>query len=265
MCHTSCMRIQTTLYISAETPVHACDARVKVLLLLAFTIAVFFVETWWGMAVMVAIVVALVALANLPFKRLAVLSIPLFVLAGFTVLFNVVNAMNAGAFWASLSQGLLIGVRMILLLLASFIVCFTSTSTELVDAFARLMAPLRALHAPVDDVALVLSMAIRFIPLIAEEYLRIRDAQACRAASFETGPIAGRIKAQGAVFIPLFVSLFRRADSIALAMDARCYGYAAQNCAAERTSLNGRRPMGFASAFALCGGVLLLALLALLA
>ena len=221
------MRLRTTLYIPADTPIHACDARVKIVLLLAFTIAVFFVGSWWGMALCAGVVLALVAIAKLPAKHLALLMVPVAILALFAVVFNATGAASDGrGAAAGLAAGALVAVRMLLLVLASFIVCFTSSSSELLEGFARLMAPLRALRVPVDDVALVLSMALRFIPMIAEEYQRIHDAQAARGARFDNGSVGARIKAHAAVLIPLFVGLFRRADSIALAMDARCYGLA---------------------------------------
>ena len=234
------MRFQTTLYIPASTPVHACDARVKIVLLFAFTIALLFVESWCGMAVCVAVTFALAAIAQLPPKRLVLLMLPVAFLALFAFAFNVASSVSAGAGAASgIFAGGMVAIRMLLLVLVSFIVCFTSTSTELVDGFASLLRPLRRLRIPVDDGVLVLSMSIRFIPMIAEEYLRIRNAQASRGAPYDVGSLLGRLKAHASVFIPLFVGLFRRADSIALAMDARCYGLASR-AGIERTMLQGR-------------------------
>ena len=113
---------------------------------------------------------------------------------------------------------------MIALVAASFIVCLTTTSTELLSAFARLIRPLRRLRVPVDDIALTLSLAIRFIPVIAEEFNQVRTAQIARGATARGVTFSRKLKIWGAAFSAVFVGLFRRADALAIAMDARCYG-----------------------------------------
>ncbi len=260
------MRIRTTLYFPAATPIHACDARVKIALLLAFTIAVFFVESWWGMLLCTVLVAVAVGVAKLPVKTLSFLMVPVALLALFSVVFNVTGALSNGMSVAEgLLSGAMVALRMLLLVAASFIVCFTTTSTELLTAFTRLLSQLRVLRVPVGDIALVLSMAVRFIPMIAEHYQQIQDAQASRGASFGAGPLLARIKAHGAIFIPLFVSLFRRADSIATAMDARCYGLAPAGSSIVATSLDEGARIRVSDVGALVAGVCLLAFLAVVA
>lgn len=124
---------------------------------------------------------------------------------------------------------------MILLVLGSFIVVLTTTSTALTDALRSFVSPLRVLHVPADDIAMVFSMAIRFIPLMAQEICAIHDAQFSRGASFHRGGLWQRLSAWPPVFIPLFVGMFRRADKLSVAMDARCYGVRG----GRRTSLRG--------------------------
>jgi energy-coupling factor transport system permease protein len=219
--HAFCM--QTTLYIAADTPIHSCDARVKSLLLLAFSIAAFFIESPTGMCVVCATVFVLMLIGRLPLARVCCMLLPVAVLAAFAIAFNMVSSGVSAGF----ALGLVAALRMVCLVAASFIVCFTSTSTELVDALTSLLSPLRALRVPVDDVAFVLSLAMRFIPLIFNQLDAVLVAQSARGAQLSFGPIGARIKAWGAVFVPLLVGLFRRADSMAVAMDARCYGASA--------------------------------------
>ena len=156
-------------------------------------------------------------------------------------------------------MGCFYGLRMILLVLGSFIVVLTTTSTALTDALRSFVSPLRALHVPADDIAMVFSMAIRFIPLMAQELCAIHDAQFSRGASFRRGGLWQRVSAWPPVFIPLFVGMFRRADKLSVAMDARCYGARGR----RRTSLRDCR-MTASSAAALAVGLGLLAAIALL-
>ena len=122
------------------------------------------------------------------------------------------------------TRGCFYAIRIVLLVMASLLVSFTTTSTELTEAFSSFLRPLRKLRVPVDDVASVLSIALRFIPLVAEELGRIHDAQWSRCAKFGEAGLVVRLRAWATVLVPLFVSMFRRADALAVAMDARCYG-----------------------------------------
>ncbi len=212
------MRLRTSVYIPGDSAVHACDARAKTLLLAVFSAAVFWVDTWMGMALFIAGLVLLVGMSRIGFGRVLRMGIPVYFLAVFTVLFAAIN--ESVGVWL----GCLYGARMIVLVWASLIVTFTTTSTQLAAALGWFVRPLGRLRVPVDDIAMVFSLAIRFIPLTALELGMVRDAQLSRGAAFETGSLPKRLKAWGTVFIPLFVQLFRRADRLSVAMDARCYG-----------------------------------------
>ena len=140
--------------------------------------------------------------------------------------------------------------------MASLTVTYTTTSTELTDALGFFLRPLKRLGVPTDDIAMVFSLALRFIPVTAEEFGRVHDAQWARGASFAEGSLWERLRAWQTVLIPLFVGLFRRADSLAVAMDARCYGAPD----VERTSL---APRAFSGRSGLVLAVGLLACVAL--
>lgn len=207
-------------YISGYSLVHRVDARVKIGLLFAFSIAIFFVRTWWGMAAFAAVVVVSIACARIPLGRLLAPLAPVIVLAAFSAVFAFASSPDA----YGLSNGLFTAVRMIVLVAGSFVVCFTTTPTALVKAFAWIIGPLRVMRVPVDDIAFTLSLAIRFIPVIALELQQVRTAQVARGASLDGLSLRRKLSIWGAAFSALFVGLFRHASSLATAMDARCYG-----------------------------------------
>lgn len=208
-------------YIDGNTPVHRCDARAKILLLLACSIGVFLIQTGGGLAALAAAVVLLIVLARIPFGIMNKMLVPVYVLAAFSLLFNVLAQPDVdGAL-----RGLFFAVRMVVLVAASFIVCLTTRSNELLDAFADLIAPLRVVKAPVDDIALTLALSVRFIPLVEREFVSIRAAQKARGSE-SAGSLGRKLSIVGSAFASLFVGLFRHADALALSMDARCYGAA---------------------------------------
>ena len=204
--------------MAGETPVHRCDARVKVLALLAFSIGIFFVRSWWGMGTFAIVAIVTMALARIPLGRMAHMLAPVFVLAAFSVLFNVVA--NPGV--DGLLAGLFFGARMVVLIAASFVVCLTTSSNELLRAFRWFIGPLRHAHVPVDDIAFTLALSLRFIPVIEREFQVVRAAQLSRGAELQ-GSFTGKLRMWGAAFSAVFVGLFRHADALAAAMDARCY------------------------------------------
>ena len=262
------MRIEISTYIAGSSPVHSCDARVKIVLLIAYSITLFLISSWWALGVCAAAFVALLGVSRIGPGRIFALSAPLLVIAGLAIVFNAfsfdaqaasqaavggMGAVSAGVFEgapplilagafgfvpAGFVRGCFYALRIVLLVVASLLVSFTTTSTQLTEAFASYLRPLRRLRVPVDDVASVLSIALRFIPLVAEEIGRIHDAQWSRGAKFGEGGIASRLRAWSTVLVPLFVGMFRRADDLAVAMDARCYGMPG----VPRTSL-ARKPL----------------------
>ncbi|WP_438821622.1 energy-coupling factor transporter transmembrane component T family protein [Gordonibacter massiliensis (ex Traore et al. 2017)] len=242
----------------------------KIVLLAAYSVTLFLVGTWTGLALCALVFVAVAALSGVPVRRFFALLVPVYVIAGFAVLFNgfaldvsqaapgavptVLGDSFPGAFAslppvalagsfgfvpAGFARGCFFAARIVLLVVASLVVTYTTTSTALTDALADFLRPLRRLRVPVDDIAMVFSLALRFIPVTAEEFGRVHDAQQARGAAFAEGSLWQRLRAWQTVLIPLFVGLFRRADALAAAMDARCYG-----AEAGRTSLRDRRLTG---------------------
>lgn len=213
------MRFQALTYMAGDTLLHRCGACVKVLALLAYSIGIFFVTSWWGMGAFAIAVLAAMAVARIPAASMARMLGPVFVLAAFSILFNVLANPNVDGLLA----GLFFGVRMVALIAASFVVCLTTSSNELLGVFRWLVGPLRLVHAPVDDIAFTLALSLRFIPVIEREFQVVRMAQQSRGADL-AGPFAEKLRIWGAAFSAVFVGLFRHADALATAMDSRCYG-----------------------------------------
>ncbi|MEG2557938.1 MAG: energy-coupling factor transporter transmembrane component T [Raoultibacter sp.] len=267
------MQINLNTYIPGVTPFHTCDARVKLVLLLAYSITLFFVHTWTGLFVCIASFAIAVLVARLPFFQLLKLLVPVYFILAFTLIFNsfAFDAASLGQSYGlgAVSAGFLEGVqpftlfgtfcfvpagfargcfyvlRIVLLVLASLVVTYTTTSNALIDALQSFLRPLRALHVPTDDIATMFSIALRFIPVTAEEFSRVHAAQWARGSTFDEGSLWSRLHAWQTVLIPLFVGLFRRADNLAIAMESRCYG-----AEATRTQLHPQ-------SFTLCSAVVL--------
>lgn len=178
--------------------------------------------------------------------------VPIYVIVGITVVLNsfvvTSNLSDAGdplypvigdLFFTESGclRGCFFGVRILLLVWMSLVVCYTTTSTAMTAAFASFLSPLRRFGMPVDDIAMVFSIALRFIPETASGFFALKDAQWSRGADFDEGNVIVRVRSHCAILIPLFIELFRKADDLAMAMDARCYGMAG----IRRTSLRRAR------------------------
>jgi energy-coupling factor transport system permease protein len=187
---------------------------------------------WLGLGVATAMVVFALALSRVP-PRLALRGLrPVALLLLITVAMNALrwspgdslaSVGSLGISRAGLMTGLFFATRIVLLVTGTSLLTLTTSPVALTDALSRLMVPLRPLRFPVDDVAMMFSIALRFIPTTAEEAEKIVVAQAARGARFDEGGMLRRARAWVPVLVPLFVNLFRRADRLALAMESRCY------------------------------------------
>ena len=202
---------------------HRCDARLKIAVLFVFSAAIVFVQTWPVLLGFVGAAIAAIIAARIPAGQLNRMLIPVYVMAGFSLLFNVIASPDA----SGLIAGSLFAVRMVTLVAASIVVCLTTSSSELLEAFSWIISPLRRLGAPVDDISTTLALSIRFIPVVEREFGCIRAAQASRGGE-STGSFVRDARIWGSAVSALFVGLFRHADALATAMDARCYGAVAR-------------------------------------
>ncbi|MBO4251242.1 MAG: energy-coupling factor transporter transmembrane protein EcfT [Clostridia bacterium] len=217
-------------YFPAISFVHKMDARAKILIAVAYMVAVFLVTAFHFLgfgACLLFVLIATIA-AKVPFK-LVLKSIKTII---FFVVFSAVlqlffNKSGTVVFWVITDVGLLnagfIIARIILIVLGASLLTLTTSPVELADGIEGILYPLKWIKFPVHEFALIMSIALRFIPTLIDETDRIIKAQKARGADFESGNIFKRAKALIPVLIPLLISSFRRADELADAMDSRCY------------------------------------------
>ncbi len=219
-------------FVPGDSALHRLDARVKIVATFALTIALFSVGGWPGLLVVAGAVAAAIGLSRVSW-RLAVRGLrPVLWLLLFTLVVHTFSWRDPDALvqWGpvsisipGLSSGAFLALRIVILMLGASLVTLTSSPVALTDALSSLMRPLSVVRFPVEDVAMMFSIALRFIPTTAEEAERIVVAQTARGAVFDRGGPAARARAWIPVLIPLFVRLFRRADDLAVAMESRCY------------------------------------------
>lgn len=222
-------------YVPVDSPVHALEPRAKLGVLALFVTALFAAETgsWAAIGTCAAMLALAVALSRVPLRIVlrgvrAVLFLLVFTLAVQALRWNpatvaLVRLGPVAVDGAGLVRGLFFGARIVVLVVATSLLTLTTTPVSLTDALERIMRPLGRIGVPVGDVATMLSIALRFIPTTAEEAEKVVLAQASRGARFDRGGPVRRARAFVPVLVPLFVNLFRRADELATAMEARCY------------------------------------------
>lgn len=217
-------------YVNHHTALHAADPRLKLLVLCLFSVVLFFLNTWFGMiAATVAVVVCAVISRMNPtliiqgIKPTVVIIVVMFVSHGLSFHAPIPLIGSFGVNPAGALEGLFFIVRLVLLITCTLIFTFTTSVTQLTESLGSTLRFLRVFKIPVDDLVTMLSIALRFIPVCAQELQKIKFAQAMRGVNFETGSVKARLQAWIPVFIPVFVNLFRRSYDIAQSMDARCY------------------------------------------
>ena len=218
-------------FFPGDTLIHRLDARVKLVLVILFIVELFLVKTLCGFALMGVLLALAVAISKVPPKMMLRSLKPLLLLLAFTSVLNLFYTKGDPLFtiwkltasWQGLELALFMMLRISLLIMASSLLTYTTSPIMLTDGMERLMGPLKALHVPVGELAMMMTIALRFIPLLVEETDKIMSAQKARGADFESGGVLKRAKALIPILVPLFVSSFRRADELAVAMECRCY------------------------------------------
>ena len=219
-------------YYPADSVVHRMDPRVKIVLLIALIVAIFLAGNLLAYVPVVVFLIVATRLARVPlrlmlkglkplrFILILTFALNLFFLPGETPLLNLGFAVIK---LESLMTAIHYSLRLILLVLGSSLLTLTTPPIVLTDGLERLLSPLRVIHFPAHEMAMMMSIALRFIPTLLEEADKIMKAQTARGADFESGNLIARAKAMVPLLVPLFVSAFRRAGDLAMAMEARCY------------------------------------------
>ncbi|WP_373219273.1 energy-coupling factor transporter transmembrane protein EcfT [Ruminococcus sp. 5_1_39BFAA] len=218
-------------YYPADSILHRLDPRTKFMGTLAFIISVFLFHTFPGYAVATIFLAAMIALSKVPVKFIFKGLKAIFMLLIITVIFNIIltpgEVLWKLGFLKITKEGLTLAgtmaIRLVYLVIGSSIMTLTTTPNQLTDGLERLLRPLNKIHVPVHEISMMMSIALRFIPILLEETDKIMKAQIARGADFENGNLIQKAKNMVPLLVPLFISAFRRANDLAMAMEARCY------------------------------------------
>ncbi|MBR3796850.1 MAG: energy-coupling factor transporter transmembrane protein EcfT [Clostridia bacterium] len=219
-------------YFPGDSAIHRMDPRMKLILTIIYIVGVFFISNLPGYLLALAFLYLVVRISGIKFDYLLkgvkplrfiiifTFVLNLFFVQGETVLFDL-------GFWRltkeALENAIYFALRLVFLVMGTSVLTLTTSPVQLTDGLERLMRPLQKFHFPAHELAMMMTIALRFIPTLLEETDKIQKAQMARGADFESGNLIARAKAMIPLLVPLFVSAFRRANDLAMAMEARCY------------------------------------------
>lgn len=245
-------------YFPGNSHLHRIDAMVKLILSVTYLIIVFLINNFYGYGLLAIFTFSVIKISTVPIKFVLKGIRPLIIFIAFTAVLNLF--MTSGTViwqWGFLSltkEGIVFAVSMILrivfLVLGTSLLTYTTSPIALTDGIERLLTPFGKMGLPTHELAMMMSIALRFIPTLLEETDKIMKAQMARGADFQSGNLMKRAKALIPLLVPLFISAFRRADELAVAMECRCY-----RGGKNRTRLNESK-VG-AIDFAACGVILI--------
>ena len=219
-------------FFPMNSAIHRLDPRCKLILTLIYIIVIFLCKNFFSLGVMVLLLVATVLLSKIPFKVIFKGLKPVFIVVIFTAVINIfyvdkgetlfewsfIHITTGGVYTA-----IFMLIRIISLVIASSLLTYTTSPTLITDAIERLLSPFKFMKNSVHTIAMMMTIALRYIPTLIDEFDKITSAQKARGADLETGSIMQRAKALIPIFIPLFITSFRRAYELAFAMECRCY------------------------------------------
>jgi len=219
-------------YFPGNSLLHRLDPRMKLTLTMLFIVLVFLPQNWYALGLALLFLGVVVALSRLPIGLLWRSMKPVLFIVAFTAVLNVLYVTDGTTLvqWrfihittGGLENAAFIAVRIFSLIIGSSLLTYTTTPTALTDGIERLLAPLKVIRINPHELAMMMTIALRFIPTLMEETDKIMSAQKARGADMESGGLLSRVKALVPILIPLFVSSFRRAYDLAMAMECRCY------------------------------------------
>ncbi|CEN30922.1 ABC transporter cobalt-specific permease [[Clostridium] sordellii] len=218
-------------YYPTSSIIHKLDARVKLVATFIFMVSLFIINKFWPYLIVVGCLLSVIKLSKIPGKFIVKGLKPLKWIIIFTFIINIFF-IPGDPIWSfgfikiteqGVSQAIFMGLRLIFLVVGTSLLTLTTSPIELTDGIERLLKPLRKIGFPIHELAMMMTIALRFIPTLLDETDKIMKAQMSRGADFESKNIINRAKNLVPLLIPLFISAFRRADELAMAMEARCY------------------------------------------
>ena len=216
-------------FFPGDTVVHRLDARTKLILVIVYIVGLFQAVGWVSYGAVTLATAACMWLSHISAKSIFKGLKPMLFIIVLTALLNIFYTEGTPIIpgwvitWEGIARAVQMILRIVLLITGTFLLTYTTSPIALTDGLEKLMNPLKKIKVPVHEMTMMMSMALRFIPTLIEETDKIMSAQKARGADFETGSLIDRAKALLPVMVPLFVSAFRRADELAVAMESRCY------------------------------------------
>ena len=216
-------------FFPGDTIAHRLDPRTKLILVIVYIVALFQAKGWVGYAAVTLVTALCMILSHIKPKNIFKGLKPMLFIIVLTALLNIFYTEGREIIpgwhmtWEGLERSVQMILRIVLLITGTFLLTYTTSPIALTDGLELLLSPLKKIKVPVHEMTIMMSMALRFIPTLIEETDKIMSAQKARGADFETGKLTERAKALLPILVPLFVSAFRRADELAVAMESRCY------------------------------------------
>jgi len=218
-------------FIPGESLLHRADPRIKIILTILYMAVVFIVFNYISFAILSAFTFLVIISSGVPLRYTLKGLKPVLIIVIFTAVINILTVKGTPLFqygfisitYEGIDMAVKMALRLSLLVIGASLLTLTTTPIMLTDGLEKLMHPLNRINVPVHEMAMMMTIALRFIPTLLEETDKIMKAQAARGADFDTGNMVQRAKSFIPVLVPLFVSAFRRADELAVAMEARCY------------------------------------------
>mgnify|MGYP000985703726 CR=1 FL=1 len=219
-------------FFPGNTPIHRLDPRTKLLCVILYIVALFNAKGPLTYGIMIAVLAVCILLSKVEWKALTRGLKPVYIIVAFTAIMNMFFTTGTPVAdvwllrhitWQGIISAVQMVLRIVMLIMGTFLMTYTTSPIALTDGLESLLAPLKKLRFPVHELAMMMSIALRFIPTLIEETDKIMNAQKARGAQLDTGKMTDRVKALVPVLIPLFISAFRRADELAMAMECRCY------------------------------------------
>lgn len=231
-------------YYPGSSWIHKLDPRVKIMATILYIVALFVVQDFIGFAIAAAGLTAVIIVSKVPLSFILRGLKPVFLIISFTLIINMfmIKGEVLVSFWIfeitreGLRTAIFMAIRLILLIIGSSLLTLTTKPISLTDGIEALLSPFKKIGMPAHELAMMMTIALRFIPTLMEETDKIMKAQQARGADFESGNLMSRAKALIPILVPLFISAFRIAQDLAMAMEARCYG---GNI--KRTRMNGMK------------------------
>ena len=261
-------------YYPVKSFVHNMNPALKILFLIAYITAIFLAKNFYGLAACAFVLLLIIIFSRGPFFKIFRAVRGVLFLVIFTAVINVLFHTGEEVYWkgpavywqwkvfavtqAGIVFSLFLIIRLILLVMCSSMLTYTTTPVALTDGIEALLTPLKWIRFPVHELALIMSIALRFIPILMDETERIKNAQKARGADLERGGLLKKVRAFVPILVPLLLSAFRRADELGDAMDARCYTGGKKRTKYKKMRLTWRDLIGFFVGAALVAGVVLL-------